>query len=265
MRLLMLLPTSACLLAVWSASTLADEWLTNYPPAYAGSTIKMAPVKGGCYKMGNASATAAKSEVPAHDVCVEDFSIGMYLVTQAQWIYITGKNPSFQNKCGDNCPVENVSWDEVQGFIAKLNQRTGKTYRLPTEAEWEYAARSGGKQEMWAGTNNPKELKDYAWYLNNAAFVSHPVGQKKPNALGLYDMTGNVWEWVADWYADDSYATSPKDNPRGPATGKTRVLRGGFAGDTAESSTVMRRIGLTPDNKGAGFGFRVAASTVPPT
>lgn len=260
MRLFMFIPTSLFLFAGLGGKAVADDWPTDYKVQNIDTSIKMVPVKGGCYKMGNEAADAPKTEVPAHNVCVNDFSIGTYLVTQGQWIFVTGKNPSYHNKCGDNCPVENVSWNEIQAFIVKLNKRTGKDYRLPTEAEWEYAARSGGKKETWAGTSNEKELKEYAWYLNNASFVTHPVGQKKPNGLGLYDMTGNVWEWVADWYADDGYSSSPKDNPQGPATGRKRVLRGGFSGDTAQLSTVTRRLGLSPDDRGAGFGFRVALS-----
>ena len=235
----------------------ADEWPTETLIKNVDTSMQMTPVKGGCYKMGGTSADAAENEKPAHEVCVKDFLIGKYEVSQVQWISITGKNPSSHDDCGEGCPVENVSWNDVQEFIRKLSQRTQKTYRLPTEAEWEYAARSGGKQETWAGTSNEKELGDYAWYLSNAKYMSHPIGKKKPNALGLYDMTGNVWEWVADWYAEDYYATSPKENPQGPETGRLRVLRGGYWGDMGQLAQVTRRIGLAPDVKGAGYGFRV--------
>jgi len=142
-----------------------------------------------------------------------------------------GDNPSYFKNCGDNCPVENVSWYEVQEFIERLNSKTGKKYRLPTEAEWEYAARSGGKREKYAGTNSDADLGSYAWYITNSGSKTHPVGQKQPNGLGLYDMSGNVWEWCSDWYGKDYYASSPKDNPQGPSSGSYRVLRGGSWGN----------------------------------
>ena len=220
--------------------------------------IDMIAVKGGCYGMGSDGQQASANEKPVHEVCVRDFLIGKYPVTQLQWISVMGKNPSAHDNCGDLCPVENVSWDEVQVYIRKLNERTKGSYRLPTEAEWEFAARGGGKNERWSGTDNEKELPDYAWYLNNARYMSHPVGQKKPNALGLYDMTGNVWQWVSDWYAEDSYASSARDDPQGPSTGRARVLRGGFWGDTAGFARVTRRISLGTDVKGPGYGFRLA-------
>jgi hypothetical protein len=138
---------------------------------------------------------------------------------------------------------------------------TGKAYRLPTEAEWEYAARSGGKIEKWAGTSSESELGDYAWYYNNSGYRSHPVGQKKPNGLGLYDMTGNVWEWMSDWYDKGYYAESPRDEPEGSVTGRTRSLRGGYWGDLPRFVRVSRRIGLAPAARAAGDGFRVALST----
>jgi len=222
--------------------------------------IEMVAVKGGCYKMGNAKDDGEDNEVPAHEVCVKDFLIGKTLVTQMQWISVTGKNPSSDTACGHLCPVDGVSWTEVQEYVRRLNARTRKQYRLPTEAEWEYAARSRGKDETWAGTNDEKELGDFAWYLGNAKYKTHPVGTRKPNELGIYDMTGNVWEWTADWYAADYYATSPRENPRGPAMGTTRVLRGGFWGSMAGFCRIARRIGLLPTTKSPGYGFRVALS-----
>ncbi|MDO9289441.1 MAG: formylglycine-generating enzyme family protein, partial [Thermodesulfovibrionales bacterium] len=187
-------------------------------------------VKGGCYQIGE--------EDDAHEVCVDDFYIGKYEVTQGQWKAIngTGNNPSHFKDCGDNCPVENLSWNDAQDFINKLNQKTKNNpqapftkgeFRLPTEAEWEYAAKSGGKNEKWAGTSNESELGDYAWYDKNSGSKTHPTGQKKPNGFGLYDMSGNVSEWVNDWYDSDYYKNSPKDNPKGPSSGSDKVLRGG--------------------------------------
>jgi len=121
-----------------------------------------------------------------------------------------GGNRSYFQNCGDDCPVETVSWNDAQDFISRLNQRTGKRFRLPTEAEWEYAARSGGKREKWAGTSSESELGDYAWYSKNSGGSTHPVGQKKPNGLGLYDMSGDVWEWCQDWYGKDFYKWRPR-------------------------------------------------------
>jgi formylglycine-generating enzyme required for sulfatase activity len=156
-------------------------------------------VKGGCFEMGDIYGDGYKNEKPVHQVCVDDFFMGKLLVTQKQWRAIMGNDPSFFKSCGENCPVEQVSSGDVQDYIRTLNQRSGKNFRLPTEAEWEFAARSGGKKEKWAGTNDQAELGAYAWYSANSGSETHPVGLKKPNGLGLYDMTGNVWEWASDW------------------------------------------------------------------
>lgn len=135
-----------------------------------------------------------------------------------------GSNPSHFSSCGDKCPVESVSWNDAQDFISRLNSRTGKRYRMPTEAEWEYAARSGGKREKYAGGN---DVDAVAWYGSNSGSRTHPVGQKQPNGLGLYDMSGNVWEWCQDWYGGSYYNQSSRDNPGGPSSGSSRVIRGG--------------------------------------
>jgi formylglycine-generating enzyme required for sulfatase activity len=156
----------------------------------------------------------------------------------------------------DQCPVERVSWDDVQEFIKKLNAKTGKTYRLPTEAEWEYAARGGGKQTYaYAGSNTVNEV---AWYSSNAGSKTHPVGEKKANELGLYDMSGNVREWCQDWYADDYYAKSPSSNPQGLSTGSNRVLRGGSWFDNPAYVRVADRTYYTPDFRYDNIGFRLA-------
>jgi sulfatase modifying factor 1 len=219
--------------------------------------MEMVLVKGGCYDMGDTFGEGASNEKPVHHVCVKDFYLGKYPVTQMQWTSNMAINPSLEPECGMTCPVENVSWNDVQEFIKKLRERTGKPYRLPTEAEWEYAARSGGKDEKWAGTSDEKELGNYAWHYNNSHFQSHPVGQKNPNGLGLYDMSGNVWEWMSDWYNGEYYANSPTDEPQGPETGRTRVLRGGYWGDLSIWLRTARRIGLDPDAKAAGYGVRL--------
>ncbi|MFY9270865.1 MAG: formylglycine-generating enzyme family protein [Candidatus Manganitrophaceae bacterium] len=182
-------------------------------------------IKGGCFEMGDTSGGGGGDERPVHAVCVGDFFLGIAEVTQAQWQSVMGTNPS--NFKGPDRPVENVSWLDVQEFIQKLNERAGGAYRLPTEAEWEYAARSRGQNQKYAGTNQDTELEQFAWFKANSGDSTHPVMQKRPNGLGLYDMTGNVWEWVQDWYDGGYYKNSPKENPKGPASGEDRVLRGG--------------------------------------
>ena len=155
---------------------------------------EMVALKGGCFQMGDTFDGGDKS---ANKVCVGDFKMGKYEVTQGQWKEVMGNNPSSYSLCGDDCPVEQVSWDDVQAFIRKLNSRFGKEYRLPTEAEWEFAARSGGEQEKYSGGN---DIDVVAWYDANSGKKTHPVGQKLANGLALYDMSGNVWEWVNDMY-----------------------------------------------------------------
>ncbi len=165
-----------------------------------------------------------------------------------------GNNPSYFSNCGDNCPVEQVSWNDIQDFIRILNQRTGKNYRLPTEAEWEYAARGGGKSDKYSGGN---DVDSVAWYTSNSGGKTHPVGRKKPNGLGIYDMTGNVWEWCSDWYGDGYYRSSPRDNPQGPSSGGFRVLRGGSWYDSARYSRASVRLMLNPDYRYNYVGFRL--------
>lgn len=183
---------------------------------------EMVLVNGGCFPMGSDLGKA--DERPIHEVCVDDFMIASTEVTQGQWTIIMGGNPSFFANCGSDCPVENVSWDDTQEFIRRLNQRSGKVFRLPTEAEWEYAARSGRKNKKNISADNPKRT---AWYNGNSGGKTHPVGQKSPNRLGLFDMTGNVSEWCLDWYDENYYADSSKHNPVGPTSGSARVKRGG--------------------------------------
>lgn len=214
-------------------------------------------VKGGCYQMGDTFGDGDSDEKPVHEVCVDDFYIGKYEVTQGQWKEIMGSNPSYFKNCGDNCPVDNVSWDDVQYFINKLNQKKGKKYRLPTEAEWEYGAGSGGKKEKFAGTSSETELGEFAWYGSNSGKQTHPVGQKKPNGLGLYDMSGNIWEWVQDWYDSGYYNTSPRNNPTGLNGGSIRVLRGGSRSNNPWLLCTAIRSGGHPDNRDLDFGVRL--------
>ncbi len=217
-------------------------------------------VKGGCYDMGDNFGDGGGDEKPVHNVCVNDFYLGKYEVTQGQWRAVMGSNPSHFKDCGASCPVEQVSWNDTQDFIGRLNRTTGKSYRLPTEAQWEYAARSGGKREKWAGTSEEAALGNFAWYNANSGNRTRPVGQKQPNGLGLFDMSGNVWEWCQDWYGDRYYAASPRDNPQGPSSGQHRVLRGGAWGGSARGGRAADRDWLGPAFRGNDFGFRLSLS-----
>jgi sulfatase modifying factor 1 len=227
-------------------------------PASPLPEIEMAEVKGGCFQMGDTFGDGEAIERPVHEVCLSDFAIGKYPVTQAQWVAVMGSNPSeFQD--GPDFPVENVNLRYVQKFIDRLNAMTGKHYRLPTEAEWEYAARSGGRREKWAGTSDESKLADYAWYAKNSTNKTHPVGTKNPNGLGLYDMSGNVMEWVQDRYAATWYGGSPKDNPHGPSVGQMVVARGGAWFQNAPDLRTSHRLPIGGDSIWR-IGFRLAAS-----
>jgi sulfatase modifying factor 1 len=227
----------------------------------AATDIEMVLVKGGCFQMGDTFGTGRNDEQPAHGVCVDDFSIGRYEVTQAQWLAVMKENPAANTACGLDCPVENVSWNEVQVFIKRLNGITGKNYRLPYEAEWEYAARSGGKSELWAGTSDEEKLGEYAWFVDNSEEKTHPVGEKKPNGLGIYDMTGNVWEWCQDLHDAYYYKKSPAKNPQGPSNGQTRVIRSGSWGSKSWELRATARGRIFPKNKNSGLGFRLVLSS----
>ncbi|KAF0159731.1 MAG: hypothetical protein FD159_229 [Syntrophaceae bacterium] len=238
----------------------ADWELTTSGDALTDSVtgIELIFVKGGCYQMGDTVGGGESNEKPVHEVCVNDFYMGKYEVTQGQWKKVMGNNPSYYSGCGDNCPVEMVSWNDVQTFVEKLNRNSGKRYRLPTEAEWEYAARSGGKSEKWPGTSSESSLGDYAWYSSNSGSKTHPVGQKQPNGLGLHDMSGNVWEWCSDWYGNKYYNQSPRDNPAGPSSGSLRVQRGGSWGNFAASTRAADRYRVKPGVRYCDLGFRLA-------
>ena len=226
-------------------------------------TDRMVLVKDGCFDMGDTIGDGDDDERPVHRVCVDDFYIGRYEVTQKEWTNVMGNNPSSFVSC-DDCPVENVSFNDVREFIRRLNLKGILKYRLPTEAEWEYAARSGGKKENWAGINSEDKLDDYTWNAGNSGGKTHPVGQKKANGLGLYDMSGNVQEWVSDWYEPDYYKSSPKKNPMGPPPSQYRVVRGGAWLNKAWGIRSSLRFRFTQDDRGREFGFRLAASPAPP-
>jgi len=218
----------------------------------------MVLVKGGTFTMGCTSEQGTDCydwDKPAHLVKVNDFYIGKYEVTQAQWRKVMGSDPPNLNFKGcDQCPVENVSWEEVQEFLRKLNSQTGKKYRLPTEAEWEYAARGGNQSKgyKYAGSNT---LSEVSWFTENSDSKTHPVGTKKANELGLYDLNGNVWERCQDWYGD--YSSNTQTNPTGAGSGSFRVYRGGGWGNDARYCRVSNRNAYAPSYRGH-LGFRLA-------
>lgn len=234
-----------------------DSKYNNFKDSITG--MEFIFVKGGCFKMGDAFGDGDPDEKPEHEVCIDDFYMGETEITQKQWKEIMGNNPSYV-KGWDDCPVENVSWYDAQEYIRRINQKTGKKYRLPTEAEWEYAASSGGKKEKWAGTNNESEIKDYAWYWDNSEFRTHQVKKKRPNGLGLYDMSGNVWEWCLDLYKEKYYGERRKKNPKGPSKGIYRVLRGGSWLDNPWGARTIVRNWYEPDGLNNVIGFRLAHS-----
>ena len=213
-------------------------------------------VAGGAFKMG--AKDGQFSEKPVHNVEVTEFMIGKYPVTQKQWKAVMGTNPS-KNKDNDHHPVERVSLAEVHEYLKKLNELTGKKYRLPTEAEWEYAAKGGDLSQgfIYAGGNG---LKEVAWDSENSKGSTQAVGLKKPNELGLCDMTGNVWEWCSDFYDEKYYAVSPEKDPKGPATGDNRVIRGGSWINFPARYRVTDRYFNHPGDRRTYLGFRVACS-----
>ncbi len=217
--------------------------------------FKMVFVEGGTFTMGATSEQgddAYEDEYPTHRVTLSDYYIGETEVTQALWEAVMGNNPSYFR--GDNLPVECVSYKVVQKFITKLNQKTGKTFRLPTEAEWEYAARGGKKSKgyKYSGSDN---IDDVAWYTNNSSYETQPVKTKQPNELGIYDMSGNVWEWCSDRYGD--YSSNAQTNPQGHSSGSNRVNRGGSWGSFARSCRASFRFSGNLSIFSFSLGFRL--------
>ena len=224
-----------------------------------GVTFEMIPVEGGTFRMGATTSTdsdAGSDESPIHSVILSNYSIGKYEVTQALWQAVMGSNPS--NFKGDNLPVEQVSWHDCQTFISKLNQLTGQHFRLPTEAEWEYAARGGNRSQgyKYSGSNT---IGDVAWYNSNSNSKTHAVGTKKPNELGIYDMSGNVGEWCSDWYKG-KYDTNAQTNPQGPSAGQDRVGRGGIWCGIAWGCRSTCRYCLPLGSREYDLGLRLALS-----
>ena len=225
--------------------------------------MEFVPVPAGSFMMG--SDTTRNNESPAHQVTItHGFLMERYEVTAAQWKAVMSRDP--YNFKGDNYPVQFVSWNQAQEFIQRLNQlNDGYTYRLPTEAEWEYACRAG------TTGNYADELDWIAWYESNSDDKVHPVGARHPNAWGLYDMEGNLWEYCQDWYSENFYSQSPSSDPQGPASGQERVERGGSFRDSGPSSASYdgsnlrssARRGIHPDGVPDSEGFRIVAIVRP--
>ena len=226
-----------------------------------GVSFKMIPVEGGTFQMGSDDSDAWDWEKPVHQVTLSSFSIGETEVTQALWYAVMGAKPTSSKSwsadygLGDNYPAYYVSWDDCQTFIGKLNELTGQTFRLPTEAEWEYAARGGNKSNgyTYSGSNT---IGDVAWYWDNSNTMTHDVATKAPNELGIYDMSGNVYEWCQDWL--DDYSSGSQTNPTGPSSGSNRVVRGGSWYYYARDGRVSGRGSYTPSYSSNYLGFRLA-------
>ena len=221
-----------------------------------GVSFEMVCVEGGTFHMGATSEQeddADSDEKPVHSVTLSSYYIGKTEVTQALWQAVMGSNPSYFK--GSALPVESVSWDDCQEFIQKLNRLTGRNFRLPTEAEWEFACRGGNNSRgyKYSGSN---DIDNVAWYWDNSGGKTHPVGTKAPNELGIYDMSGNVWEWCSDWYAD--YTSYSQTDPTGPQSGSGRVRRGGGWGYCARDCRSSNRDGRIPTYRIIHLGLRLA-------
>ena len=306
--LIIILPTfflSSCKSAIWKQKTVAKEAEKPLNGPHAPSSLEMVLLKGSCFRMGNFIKFMASDALPVHKVCLDDFYIGKYEVTVGSYrkfvdetsyvteVEIEGKgmvlnatgdnweeregiswrNPGFEQN--ENHPVVMVSWNDAMAYIKWLNEKSGLKYRLPTEAEWEFAAREGGKfiEYAWgneqpdgnvAGDEYKNHFPNRSWpvwkgYDDSFVFTA-PVGSFKSNMFDLYDMSGNVWEWCADWYNLEYYASSPVDNPKGPVKGTHRVFRGGSWYSKPSSLRTGLRDAGTPNEKDFYIGFRLSRS-----
>jgi formylglycine-generating enzyme required for sulfatase activity len=259
------------LLLAYPVSVLAEAHYTD-----PTTGMEFVSIKGGCFQMGDSVGDGDRNERPVHEVCVSSFSIGKYEVTNAQYKKF---KPSHKSESSegfsqdqDNQPVVNVSWEDAVAFAKWQSQQSGQTYRLPTEAEWEFAARAGTTTSRYWG-NNPDEACKYAnvadltakkkrptwttFFCDDGYVVSAPVGSFKPNSYGLYDMLGNVWEWCEDTYNSEAYSKLPKDNPVYQGAGEYRVMRGGGWSNGPLGIRSSHRVGLSPDFGHHALGFRL--------
>lgn len=256
-----------CLLSACQPKESVHTWLPDgVAPYYDPSTgMKFVLIPGGCFQMGDIFHEGRPVEQPVHEVCVSDFYMGSFEVTQKEFMLVMGQNPSFFSR-GDEYPVEMVSWDDVHLFIERLNSRSKTEYRLPTEAEWEFAARDGGRLVRYGngkntitkgeaniiavGENTPIIPDEFEWQTTR-------VGSFPPNQLGLHDMSGNVWEWCSDWYDHRYHQSGGRDNPTGPISGTWRVRRGGGWGVTTFYARAATRNATKPDERHNYLGFRL--------
>lgn len=280
MKLLNNIGYMALLLMILATPALAI-FVGRIEPDREEATAEFVLVKGGCFQMG--SNEGRDTEKPVHEVCVDDFSLGKTEVTVGQFRkFVDATGYRTEAEQGDGCyvwngsiwrkdrryswrnlgfiqkdshPVACVSWNDAKAFIDWSANKSGKVVRFPTEAEWEYAARSGGKEEQYAGGD---KVDAVAWYNSNSGNNTHPVGLKEANGLGLYDMSGNVWEWTGDWYGARYYEESQKNNPRGPSEGYDRVSRGGCWNSEAKFLRTTDHGGRPPDSRYNILGFRLA-------
>ena len=242
--------------------------------------MEFVEVPEGCFRMGDLTGDGSSDEKPVHEVCVSGFSMGKYEVTNAQYRqFKPGHNSGdFKGNSlnGDSQPVVNVSWDDAVAFAEWLSRKSGTHYRLPTEAEWEYAARGGtsarnywgdGKSDACGYANvhdrtSKQAFSDYTWEHHDCSdgySVSAPIGSFRPNGFGLYDMMGNVWEWCSDWYGDEYFDDSPRSNPQGPSLRTHRVIRGGSWDREPAGVRASFRHLHPPDNRGGSLGFRLVS------
>ena len=241
-----------------ASSSMASGSNTISIPVKDDINIEMVKVEAGTFMMGATSKMKYpyRDEKPVHQVTLtNDYYMGKYEVTQALWQAVMGNNPSHFK--GENLPVETVNWNECQEFISKLNSMTGRKFRLPTEAEWEYSARGVKKSRsyQYSGSSN---ISDVAWYGGNSGSKTHPVGTKQANELGIYDMSGNVCEWCSDWYS--SYSSTSQTNPTGSVSGSHRVCRGGSWFGNAGYCRSSFRGSYTPDCRSNHLGLRLVLS-----
>lgn len=226
-----------------------------------GVKMEFVLISPGSFAMGSPTEVGDGDEYPLHQVTItEPFYLGKYEVTQEQWIQMMTANPSHFK--GSKLPVDSVSWNDCQRFLQKLAAKTGHTFLLPTEAQWEYACRAGSA-DRWTFGDQPAHLGEYAWFEGNAEGRTHPVGQKKANAWGIHDLHGNLSEWCADWYVNP-YPPGDATNPRGPAQGDARIIRGGAWGDDAINVRSAYRSANGPDGANDGVGFRCVMAVEKP-
>lgn len=218
--------------------------------------IDMVLLKGGCFQMGDRTGDGDDDERPVHEVCLTDFYMQTTEVTQELFEAVMGYNPS---KITDpKKPVVGLSWHEAISFVKMLNAEVKGYYRLPYEAEWEYAARSGGKDDIWSGTNNEGQLDEYAWFSDNSEEGMNQVKRKKPNGAGLYDMSGNVWEWTEDFFDFDYYKVSPRKDPYGADVSLWKSIRGGSFIEEPYKIRTSYRYAIEPNVRLDNIGFRLA-------